>query len=129
MTALSILGLVSSPPGRIVGGRIEFMGRDLLELDSRAMRRVRGAQISIIFQDPLTSLNPVKTVGFQIAEVFRFHRGMSRVRRLPEVLRMLRATEIPAADERAEAVPARAERGPAAAGHDRHGARLRARRC
>ena len=105
VTALSILGLVSSPPGRIVGGRIEFMGRNLLELDARALRRVRGAQISMIFQDPLTSLNPVKTVGFQIAEVFRFHKGMNRVRRLPEVLRMLRATEIPAADERAQQYP------------------------
>jgi oligopeptide/dipeptide ABC transporter ATP-binding protein len=105
VTALSILGLVSSPPGRIVGGRIEFMGRNLLELDARALRKVRGAQISMIFQDPLTSLNPVKTVGFQIAEVFRFHKGMNRVRRLPEVLRMLRATEIPAADERAQQYP------------------------
>ena len=80
VTALSILRLVPSPPGRIVGGRIEFMGRNLLELDSRALRKVRGAQISMIFQDPLTSLNPVQTVGFQIAEVFRFHRGMDRVR-------------------------------------------------
>jgi len=96
---------VASPPGRIVGGRIEFMGRNLLELDARALRRVRGAQISMIFQDPLTSLNPVKTVGFQIAEVFRFHKGMNRVRRLPEVLRMLRATEIPAAAERAQQYP------------------------
>ena len=105
VTALSILGLVSSPPGKIAGGRIEFMGRNLLELDARALRKVRGAQISMIFQDPLTSLNPVKTVGFQIAEVFRFHKGMNRVRRLPEVLRMLRATEIPAADERAKQYP------------------------
>ena len=105
VTALSILGLVASPPGKIVGGRIEFMGRNLLELDARALRRVRGAQISMIFQDPLTSLNPVKTVGFQIAEVFRFHKGMTRVRRIPEVLRMLKATEIPAAEERAGQYP------------------------
>jgi oligopeptide/dipeptide ABC transporter ATP-binding protein len=105
VTALSVLGLIPSPPGRIVGGRIEFMGRNLLELDARALRRVRGAQISMIFQDPLTSLNPVKTVGFQIAEVFRFHKGMTRVRRIPEVLRMLKATEIPAADERAGQYP------------------------
>ena len=105
VTALSVLGLVPSPPGRIVGGRIELMGRNLLELDARALRRVRGAQISMIFQDPLTSLNPVKTVGFQIAEVFRFHKGLNRARRLPEVLRMLKATEIPAADERARQYP------------------------
>jgi len=105
VTALSILRLVSSPPGRIIGGRIEFMGRNLLELGSQEMRKVRGAQISMIFQDPLTALNPVKTVGFQIAEVFRFHRGMDRVKRLPQVIRMLRATEIPAPEERAKQYP------------------------
>jgi oligopeptide/dipeptide ABC transporter ATP-binding protein len=105
VTALSILGLVPSPPGRVVGGRIDFMGRDLLALGAREMRKVRGAQISMIFQDPLTSLNPVKSVGFQIAEVFRFHKGLSRARRLPEVIRMLKATEIPAADWRARQYP------------------------
>jgi oligopeptide/dipeptide ABC transporter ATP-binding protein len=105
VTALSILRLVSSPPGRVVGGRIEFMGRNLLDLGPREMRGIRGARISMIFQDPLTSLNPVKTVGFQIAEVFRFHRGMNRARRLPEVVRMLKATEIPAAEERARQYP------------------------
>ncbi len=105
VTALSILGLVPSPPGRIVGGRIDFMGRNLLALGAREMRRVRGAQISMIFQDPLTSLNPVKSVGFQIAEVFRFHKGLNRARRLPEVIRMLKATEIPAAEERAGQYP------------------------
>jgi len=105
VTALSILRLVSSPPGQVVGGRIEFMGRNLLELGPQEMRKVRGAQISMIFQDPLTALNPVKTVGFQIAEVFRFHRGMNRAKRLPEVIRMLGATEIPAPEERAKQYP------------------------
>jgi oligopeptide/dipeptide ABC transporter ATP-binding protein len=105
VSALSILRLVPSPPGKIVGGRIEFMGQNLLELDSRQMRKVRGAQISMIFQDPLTALNPVLTVGFQIAEVFRFHRGMDRVKRFLAAIKMLRSTEIPSAEERVKHYP------------------------
>jgi oligopeptide/dipeptide ABC transporter ATP-binding protein len=102
VTALSILRLVPSPPGKIVGGRIEFMGNDLLELRPKEMRKVRGAQISMIFQDPLTALNPVLTIGFQIAEVFRFHRGMGRVKRVLAAIKMLRSTEIPSSEERAK---------------------------
>ena len=105
VTALSILGLVPSPPGRVVAGRVEFMGRNLLELAPRAMRRIRGDQIAMIFQDPLSSLNPVQTVGFQIAEVFRFHRGLRRAGRPAAVLRMLRAVEVPAPEERAGHYP------------------------
>ena len=105
VTALSILRLVPSPPGKIVGGRIEFMGQNLLELGSKEMRKVRGAQISMIFQDPLTALNPVLTVGFQIAEVFRFHRGMDRVKRLLAAVKMLRSTEIPSSEERVKQYP------------------------
>src|SRR2546422_3899148 len=77
VTANSILRLVPQPPGRI-GGAIRFQGRDLLKLSERAMREVRGNDISMIFQEPMTSLNPVLTIGRQIAEPLRLHQGLSR---------------------------------------------------
>src|SRR5438067_6479652 len=77
MTALSIMRLVP-PPGKIVAGEILFEGRSLLELSNREMRDVRGNDIAMIFQDPMTSLNPVFTVGEQIAEALRLHRNLSR---------------------------------------------------
>src|SRR5690242_1287873 len=77
VTSLSILRLIASPPGRIVSGRISFAGRDLLALSEREMRSVRGNEISMIFQEPMTSLNPVLTVGRQIAETVQVHRGLS----------------------------------------------------
>jgi len=75
--ALSIMRLISIPPGRIENGEVLFRERDLLKLSDDEMRRVRGAQISMVFQDPMTSLNPVFTVGFQITEALRLHLGMS----------------------------------------------------
>ena len=69
--ALSIMRLIPNPPGKIVGGEIFFHGRDLLRLSEDDMRRVRGAEIAMIFQDPMTSLNPVLTVGFQIMEALK----------------------------------------------------------
>lgn len=78
VTALSILGLVPSPPGRIVGGEIFFYGRDLLKLSPKEMRRIRGKDISMIFQEPMTSLNPVSRVGNQICEVILTHENVSR---------------------------------------------------
>jgi peptide/nickel transport system ATP-binding protein len=77
VTALSLMRLVP-PPGRIAGGEVRLDGRDLLGLDERAMREVRGAQLAMIFQEPMTSLNPVFTVGSQIAEAIRLHRSVSR---------------------------------------------------
>src|SRR3954449_12376570 len=68
VTAMSILGLIQSPPGRIVGGEILFEGRDLLKMPAKELRQLRGSEIGMIFQDPMTSLNPVMTVGQQIAE-------------------------------------------------------------
>jgi peptide/nickel transport system ATP-binding protein len=76
-TALSILRLIPSPPGTVTARRMRFEGQDLLELDSEALRRVRGGGISMIFQEPMTSLDPSFTVGSQIAEVLAAHRGMS----------------------------------------------------
>src|SRR5271167_939568 len=96
VTSLSILRLVASPPGRTVGGRVLFEGRDLLELSEPEMRKVRGDAISMIFQEPMTSLNPVLTIGQQIAEVLKLHRGLSgedAMRRSVEMLRLVRMPE------------------------------------
>src|SRR5215216_4289178 len=78
VTALSILRLVPAPPGRIVSGAIHLAGRDLLGLSEGEMRQVRGNEISMIFQEPMTSLNPVLTIGRQIAETLILHQGMDR---------------------------------------------------
>src|SRR5512138_1775683 len=77
VTSLSILRLIASPPGRTVGGRVMFEGRDLLALPMAEMRRIRGDAISMIFQEPMTSLNPVLTIGRQISEVLALHRGLA----------------------------------------------------
>src|SRR3954469_20943610 len=75
VTAMSILRLIPSPPGKVLGGRVLFEGRDLLTLSEREMRSVRGKEIAMIFQEPMTSLNPVFTIGDQIAEAVRLHQG------------------------------------------------------
>jgi oligopeptide/dipeptide ABC transporter ATP-binding protein len=105
VTALSILRLVASPPGRILEGQIEFMGNDLRALSDDDLREIRGKRISMIFQDPLTCLNPVLRVGYQIAEVFRFHRGLNRIKSLQGSIRMLKSTEIPSPEERVKNYP------------------------
>ncbi len=105
VTALSILRLVASPPGRILEGRIEFVGNDLRALSDDEIREIRGKRISMIFQDPMTSLNPVLRVGYQIAEVFRFHRGLDRIKSLQGSIRMLKSTEIPSPEERVKNYP------------------------
>ena len=94
-TALGILGLVPDPPGEIVGGSIEFKGRQLLELSEKEMRQIRGGQISMIFQDPMTSLNPVMTVGDQIAEVVLLHNKMSKSEARKKAMEMLEQVGIP----------------------------------
>jgi oligopeptide/dipeptide ABC transporter ATP-binding protein len=78
VTAMSILRLIPSPPGKVLGGRVEFDGRDLLSLSEKEMRSVRGAQIAMIFQEPMTSLNPVYTIGDQIAEVVTLHQHVNK---------------------------------------------------
>jgi oligopeptide/dipeptide ABC transporter ATP-binding protein len=105
VTALSLLRLVASPPGRILEGRIEFMGNDLRTLSDDEIREIRGKRISMIFQDPMTSLNPVLRIGYQIAEVFRFHRGLDRIKSLQGSIRMLKSTEIPSPEERVKNYP------------------------
>ena len=105
VTSLSILRLVPTPPGKIVGGQILFQGRDLLALSEKEMRKVRGEQISMIFQEPMTSLNPVFTVGAQVAEVFQVHRGMSGRQAFGEAVKMLQKVRIPDAERRAREYP------------------------
>ena len=73
MTALSILRLIPDPPGKIVSGRIHFKGRDLLQLSEKEMRQVRGGEIAMIFQEPMTSMNPSFTIGNQMTEAIKFH--------------------------------------------------------
>src|SRR6476660_92036 len=78
VSALSLMRLIPTPPGRIVEGEVVFEGRDLLKLSDENIRRVRGNDIAMIFQDPMTSLNPVLTIGRQIAEAVELHKGMNR---------------------------------------------------
>src|SRR6185437_4368117 len=90
VTSLSIMRLIASPPGRTVRGRVLFVGRDLLELPESDMRKIRGNAISMIFQEPMTSLNPVLTIGRQIAEALVLHRGMSRGEALARSIELLK---------------------------------------
>ncbi len=105
VTALSILGLLPPGNGRIGGGAIRFAGRDLVGLGEEAMRRVRGNEISMIFQEPMTSLNPVLKIGFQIAESLRYHRGMDRGAANAAALELLDQVKIPAARQRFDDYP------------------------
>ena len=105
VTALSILRLVADPPGRIVGGTIRFAGTNLLELRESEMEGIRGNDISMIFQEPMTSLNPLIAVGRQIAEAIALHRGLSRRDAFDQAIEMLRRVHIPEAERRAHAYP------------------------
>ena len=105
MTALSIMRLVPDPPGRIVGGMVELEGRNLLQLDEAAMREIRGKHISMIFQEPMTSLNPVLTIGNQIGEVLALHEKLSRSAARDKAIEMLRRVRIPEPAQRAREYP------------------------
>jgi peptide/nickel transport system ATP-binding protein len=104
VTALSVMRLVSSANGRIQG-RVALEGRDLLALSEEEMRKVRGNDVAMIFQEPMTSLNPVLTVGFQIAEALRYHRGLDAGAAKAEALRMLDKVRIPSAKTRFDNYP------------------------
>ena len=105
VTAMSILRLLPMPPARIAEGRIEFDGRNLLDLSEADMRKVRGNAISMIFQEPMTSLNPVLTIGRQIAEALVLHRGMSEKQAMTRAAEMLRKVHIPEAEKRLTQYP------------------------
>ena len=105
MTALSILRLVPDPPGRIVAGSVRLEGRDLLKLSEAEMRRVRGNHISMIFQEPMTSLNPVWSIGNQISEAVMLHQNVSRREAFEKAVEMLRLVKIPEPARRAREYP------------------------
>ena len=105
VTALSVMRLIADPPGRVAGGSIKYEGKDLLALDERAMRQIRGNRIAMIFQEPMTSLNPVFTVGDQVAEAVRLHQKKSRADALHVAIEMFRLVGIPAPEERIHNYP------------------------
>jgi len=105
VTALSLMRLVPDPPGRIVGGAVRLADVDLLALDEEAMRDVRGKDVAMIFQEPMTSLNPVLTIGNQIAEVLLLHERLSRIEAWLKAVEMLRLVRIPEPEERAKSYP------------------------
>ena len=105
ITALSLMRLVPDPPGRIVGGSVKLAGADLFALDEEAMRSVRGKDIAMIFQEPMTSLNPVLTIGSQIAEAVLLHEKVNRRQAWDKAVDMLRLTRIPEPEQRAQEYP------------------------
>ena len=105
VTALSIMRLVKEPPGRIVQGKIDFKGIDLLQFPLHRMRSIRGDRISMIFQEPMTSLNPVYTIGDQIAEMFFLHQKLSKKESWSSSVEMLRKVQIPSPQKRAHEYP------------------------
>jgi len=105
VSALSIMRLVPDPPGRIVGGEVRLEGADLLSLDEEKMRHIRGNRISMIFQEPMTSLNPVMRIGDQITEAVRLHQPLSAKQAWTEAVEMLRLVRIPEPARRAQEYP------------------------
>ena len=105
VTGLSIMRLIPDPPGRIVAGSIEFKGEDLLELNDDEMRQVRGNQISMIFQDPMTAFNPVLSIGRQIAEVLELHQGVRGQAAMARAVELLKMVGIPSAEQRVRNYP------------------------
>ena len=105
ITALSLMRLIPDPPGRIVGGSITLDGKDLLALDEEAMRGIRGKDVSMIFQEPMTSLNPVMTIGRQIGEVLRLHQQLSGRELETRVIELLNLVRIPEARQRLDEYP------------------------
>jgi oligopeptide transport system ATP-binding protein len=105
VTMLSVLGLIPSPPGKVTAGKAFFNGRDLIQMSNEEIRHVRGAQISMIFQDPMTSLNPVLTIGRQLEEPLVLHIGMSKKQASDRAAELLSMVGIPNAKERLKDYP------------------------
>ncbi len=105
VTAQAIMGILDMPPARIPKGEIRFRGRDLLQLSENQRRQIRGQQIAMIFQDALSALNPVFTVGWQIAEMFRVHQGMSQKDANAKAVELMDRVRIPAAKQRVNDYP------------------------
>ena len=105
VTSLALLGLVPSPPGRIVSGRIEVAGKNIVDMSDRDLRRVRGADIAMIFQEPMTALNPVLSIGAQMVEVLHRHRDLSKPQARREAIDLLSTVGIAAPDRRIDEYP------------------------
>jgi peptide/nickel transport system ATP-binding protein/oligopeptide transport system ATP-binding protein len=105
VTSESIMRLVPNPPGKIVDGEIIFEGQDLLKKSDKEMRKIRGNEISMIFQEPMTSLNPVYTVGDQIAEAIQLHQGLDKKEALDQAVEMLKKVGIPSPEQRVHEHP------------------------
>jgi len=105
VTALSIMRLVPSPPGKIVSGEISFEGQDLLELDEKEMRKIRGKKISMIFQEPMTSLDPVFTIGHEIVESIQLHQGLGKEEARQKAIEALKIVGMPDAGKRMNNYP------------------------
>jgi peptide/nickel transport system ATP-binding protein len=105
VTAMTVMKLVAMPPGKIVAGRILWQGRDLVPLGPDEMRSIRAKEIAIVFQEPMTSLNPVYTIGEQIAEVIRLHEGVGQRAALAKTIEMLKLVHIPNAERRVSDYP------------------------
>ncbi len=105
VTANSIMRLIPEPPGRVSADRLTFKGAPILDLDMGQMRKIRGKRISMIFQEPMTSLNPVFTIGDQIGEVFRLHKGLNRKQALDQAVEMLARVQIPSPGKRVHEYP------------------------
>jgi oligopeptide transport system ATP-binding protein len=105
VTMMSLLQLIPTPPGKIVSGEANFLGNDLLKMSRDEIRAVRGAQIGMVFQDPMTSLNPVLTIGRQLTEPLELHMGMSREQARERAVELLRLVGIPSAEGRLEDYP------------------------
>jgi oligopeptide transport system ATP-binding protein len=105
VSVLSMMRLIPEPPGKITGGEVVLEGRDLLQMDSEEMRHIRGNRIAMVFQDPMTSLNPVLTIGRQVAESLELHMGMDRGQALKRSIELLEMVGIPQADQRVRDYP------------------------
>jgi oligopeptide transport system ATP-binding protein len=105
VTMLSVLGLIASPPGKVVAGEAIYFGQDLIKMSKEEIRHVRGAQISMIFQDPMTSLNPVLTVGYQLAEPLMLHVGMTKDQARERSAELLGMVGIPNPKDRLDDYP------------------------
>jgi oligopeptide transport system ATP-binding protein len=105
VTAQAIMGILDTPPGYVTGGEVRYCGTDILKLPDERRRQIRGPEISMVFQDALSSLNPVFPVGWQIAEMFRKHRGMNKSDSLDRAVKLMERVQIPGARQRVKAFP------------------------
>jgi len=105
VSALSIMGLIPNPPGKIVGGEINLLGKNLLNCSKNEIRSIRGNKISMIFQEPMTSLNPILTCGFQIAEPLMIHKALTKKEAMEKAVELLKSVEIALPEQRAKEYP------------------------